>query len=284
MNQQLIAFATDFGTVDPCVGICEGVMLGIAPEARVIHLNHNISPQNINEAIFNFFIAYKYFPDKTVFCFVVDPGVGSQRLAIAIEYRLADGRTQYLVCPDNGIATPLLNHEQIHKIVSLDKPGYHLPHISTTFHGRDIFSPIAAHLAKGTDISCLGQELEASRLVKLALPQPRLENNVWEAEIIHVDRFGNLVSNLPSKNLNLALAQWSVESSEKQLSPIYPSFASVNIGETVAYTGSSGFIEIGVRNRNAQELLGLTTGGKIRVTLASRSNVTSLGKVVSSNN
>ncbi|MCA9837140.1 MAG: SAM-dependent chlorinase/fluorinase [Trueperaceae bacterium] len=257
MNQsQVIAFATDFGLVDPCVGVCEGVMVSIAPDAKVVHLNHNISPQNLNEAIFNLFVSYKYFPDKTVFCFVIDPGVGSSRKAIALEFS-ANGKTQYLVAPDNGIATPLLNHEQVLRVISLDNPSFHLPNASTTFHGRDIFSPAAAQLAKGTDIAELGTLLPKDELVKLELPQPNFKEGLWQAQIIHMDHFGNLVTNLPSQNLEKPLASWTALAQDKVLSPVYPNFASVEIGETVVYTGSSGFIEIGVRNANARALLNL---------------------------
>ncbi len=266
-QQQVIAFATDFGSVDPCVGICEGVMYGIAPEAKVVHLNHNISPQNLNEAIFNLFISYKYFPDKTVFCFVIDPGVGSTRKAIALEFQ-ANGKTMYLVCPDNGIATPLLNHEQVLRVVSLDNSAFHLPNTSTTFHGRDIFSPAAAQLAKGTDISNLGSALTKEGLVKLELAQPCLKDGSWQAQIIHIDRFGNLVTNLPSQKLEPPLTNWIVTKQDQSLSPIYPNFASVEIGETVAYTGSSGFIEIGVRNSNAHKALKIQLGDSLKLSKA----------------
>jgi S-adenosylmethionine hydrolase len=268
MNQpQVIAFATDFGSVDPCVGICEGVMLGIAPEAKVVHLNHNISPQNVNEAIFNLFISYRYFPNKTVFCFVIDPGVGSTRKAIALEIQ-ANGKTHYLVAPDNGIATPLLNHEQVLRVVNLDNKMFHLPNASTTFHGRDIFSPAAAQLAKGTDISELGTLLNKDELIKLELPQPCLKEGVWQAQIIHIDRFGNLVTNLPSQRLEAPLTSWLVKNQGHSLSPIYPNFASVEIGETVAYTGSSGFIEIGVRNSNAHKELNIKLGDSLKLSKA----------------
>ena len=260
MNQpQVIAFATDFGLVDPCVGICEGVMLGISPEARVVHINHNISPQNLHEAIFNLFISYKYFPDKTVFCFVIDPGVGSSRKAIALEFH-ANGKTQYLVAPDNGIATPILNHEQVLRVVSLDNPAFQLPETSTTFHGRDIFSPAAAYIATGTDIAELGSALDKEELLKLELEQPSFREGIWHAQIIHIDRFGNLVTNLPSRKLEPPLSQWRASTRTQDLSPVYPNFASVDIGEIVSYTGSSGFIEIGLRNSNAHTELKLELG------------------------
>ena len=259
----IIAFATDFGTVDPCIGVCEGVMLGIAPNAKVVHLNHNVTPQSVNEAIFNFFISYKYFADNTVFCFVIDPGVGSERRAVAVKYQTEDGKTQYLVAPDNGIFTPLLNHETILEVIDLDNSDYHLPNTSTTFHGRDIFSPAAAHIAAGTDIRKLGTSLDKEQLIKLVLPMPALENGVWHTEIIHIDRFGNLVTNILSRNLEAPLNQWTAETKGQVLSQIHKNFASVDLGESVAYTGSSGFIEIGVRNGNASATLNLQRSDEV---------------------
>lgn len=259
----IIAFATDFGTVDPCIGVCEGVMLGIAAHARVVHLNHNVTPQNVNEAIFNFFISYKYFPEGTVFCFVIDPGVGSERRAVAAKYKTQDGKTQYLVAPDNGIFTPILNHEQVLEVVNLNNPQYHLANTSTTFHGRDIFSPAAAHITAGISLNKLGDTLKKEDLIKLELPMPQLLNDVWHTEIIHIDRFGNVVTNILSKSLEAPLKQWAAEAKSKTLSQIHKNFASVELGESVAYTGSSGFIEIGVRNGNAALELGLIRGDEV---------------------
>ncbi len=260
---KIIAFATDFGTVDPCIGICEGVMLSIAPQARVVHLNHNVTPQSINEAIFNFYISYKHFPTETVFCFVIDPGVGSERRAVAVKYQTQDGKIQYLIAPDNGIFTPILNHETIIEIVNLDNPDYHLPNASTTFHGRDIFSPASAHISTGTALSKLGSSLQQSDLVKLELPMPSFNMDVWTVQVIHIDRFGNLVTNLPSASLELPLSDWQLMLEDRVLSSVYRHFASVDVGEIVAYTGSSGFIELGVRNGNAEKVLNLARGSEL---------------------
>lgn len=260
---KIIAFASDFGTVDPCVGVCEGVMLGIAPQARVVHLNHNVSPQSINEAIFNFYISYKHFPSETVFCFVIDPGVGSERRAVAVKYQTQDGKLQYLIAPDNGIFTPILNHETILEAVSLDNPDYHLPNTSTTFHGRDIFSPASAHISAGVPLTNLGSSLQPSDLVKLELPMPRFVEGVWKVQVIHIDRFGNLVTNLPSASLELPLGDWQLMLEDRVLSSVYRHFASVDVGEIVAYTGSSGFVELGVRNGNAENVLNLARGSEL---------------------
>lgn len=258
-KRNTIAFVTDFGTVDPCVGVCEGVMRDIAPSAHVVHLNHNVSPHSIPEAIFNLFISYRYFADGTVFCWVIDPGVGSKRRAVAAKFKTEDGKIGYLVAPDNGIMTPILNHTEVLEAVILDNPKYQLDNPSNTFHGRDIFAPAAGHLANGVDISKLGSSIASKDLVKLDLPMPKYDEGKksWSSTIIHLDRFGNLVTSLRTSALSGSLSNWSVIINELKINQVSNTFADVSIGEVVAYPGSSGFIEIAIRNGNASEILGV---------------------------
>ena len=266
MSRNTIAFVTDFGTVDPCVGVCEGVMRNIAPEAHVVHLNHNVSPHSIPEAIFNLFISYNYFADGTVFCWVVDPGVGSERRAVAAKFKKEDGKIGYLVAPDNGIMTPILNHAEVLEAVILDNPEYQLDNPSNTFHGRDIFAPAAGHLANGIEISKLGSPIAPKDLLKLDLPMPEYDqaNKSWSSTIIHLDRFGNLVTNLRTSTLGQPLSDWSVAINDLEIEQVSNTFADVAIGEVVAYPGSSGFIEIAIRNGNASEILNVKREDSLR--------------------
>ncbi len=259
MSRNTIAFVTDFGTVDPCVGVCEGVMRDIAPDAHVVHLNHNVSPHSIPEAIFNFYISYRYFPDGTVFCWVIDPGVGSERQAVAAKFKTEDGKIGYLVAPDNGIMTPVINHAEILEAVVLDNPKYQLDNPSNTFHGRDIFAPAAGHLANGVEISKLGKPIAVQDMLKLDLPVPKYnpDTKSWSSTIIHIDRFGNLVTNLQTSALAKPLSDWSVLINDLKIEQVSNTFADVAVGEAVAYPGSSGFIEIAIRNGNAHEGLKL---------------------------
>ncbi len=258
-KRNTIAFVTDFGTVDPCVGVCEGVMRDTAPNAHVVHLNHNVSPHSIPEAIFNLFISYKYFADSTVFCWVIDPGVGSKRRAVAAKFKTEDGKIGYLVAPDNGIMTPILNHTTVLEAVVLDNPKYQLDNPSNTFHGRDIFAPAAGHLANGIDILELGSPIAVKDLVKLDLPMPQYDENnkSWSSTIIHLDRFGNLVTNLRTSALGKTLSDWSVLINELKIEQVSNTFADVAVGELVAYPGSSGFIEIAIRNGDASKILNI---------------------------
>ncbi|MEZ4631097.1 MAG: SAM-dependent chlorinase/fluorinase [Deinococcales bacterium] len=259
LNLPLIAFMTDFGRVDPCVGICEGVMYSIAPQGlRVVHLNHNISPQDIQEAMFNLRISYAYFPNATIFCCVVDPGVGSSRRAIAAEIAEAD-KLYYFVGPDNGLISALLGPQHsLKQVVSLDKPQYHLAKVSKTFHGRDIFSPISAYLAQGIALETLGTSIDPASLSRLSLPQASKQDQGFQSQVIHIDHFGNLVTNLKGEDLKGQFLGWQISFKGMTLDQLHSTFADAAIGEAVSYVGSSGFVEIAIRNGNAAQTWGIS--------------------------
>lgn len=185
----IITLTTDFGLADPFVGVMKGVILNIAPTAQIVDITHEIEPQNITQAFLMLEAAYPYFPKNTVHLVVVDPGVGGERRPIAVK-----NKTATFVGPDNGVLTPVIAPSS--RIYELTNKKYFLPDISSTFHGRDVFAPTAAWIAKGTPLSKMGRKMDDPEI--LQLPHPQVEKNTITGEIVHIDRFGNCISNISS--------------------------------------------------------------------------------------
>jgi S-adenosylmethionine hydrolase len=184
-----IALITDFGIEDSYVGIMKGVMRKICPTADFIDISHSITRQNAREAALTLMNAYRYFPAGTIFLVVVDPGVGSERRPVAVS-----GDEYFFVAPDNGVLSYTLAELELLQAVSLSKEEYHLELVSQTFHGRDIFSPAAAHLAAGIALSELGEAIED--LQRLPAPELRLLKDRLLGEVTHIDHFGNVVTSI----------------------------------------------------------------------------------------
>ncbi len=184
-----IALLTDFGLTDAYVGTMKGVMLSICPAARLIDLTHAVEPQNIRQAAYLLLTAYRYFPPQTVFLVVVDPGVGTARQPIAVETDHG-----FYVAPDNGVLSYVLSQVQIRQQVILQNPAYQLPAASQTFHGRDIFSPAAAHLANGVPITDLGPAV--ARIERLPDPLLKISAEQVCGEVLHIDHFGNVITSI----------------------------------------------------------------------------------------
>jgi len=264
-----VVLLTDFGLRDTYVGMLRAVILGIAPEAPVIDLSHEVRAHDVREGAFDLFVAHAFFPPGTVFCCVVDPGVGSSRRGVAVRLRPAQGGPLTFVGPDNGLLTGVLEGATVDSAVSLDAPEYRLPVVSTTFHGRDVFAPAAAHLARGLDIARLGAPVDPDSLVRLAWDPPRRTEQGWEADLIHADQFGNLISNLPARALEPDVTRWRVYLDGFEIGPIYRAFSDVPVGRPLAYLGSSGLLEIAVRDGRAADVLSVRQGSVVRVTPAS---------------
>jgi S-adenosylmethionine hydrolase len=257
----VITLTTDFGTADTYATQMKGVIAGISPQARVIDGTHGIPPQNILAAAVALDSMVEAFEDGAIHVTVVDPGVGSDRAAVAIE---TSGFT--LVGPDNGVFTLVLDRYPPTAIIRLTDPAYHREPVSATFHGRDIFAPVAAHLANGTAIEQLGEPV--STLVNLNIPQPSETPDGLTAVVMMADRFGNLVTNLTRDRYDAWLAgnnavSATVNIKRKKLGPILRTYADVQPGEPVAYFGSSGRLEIAVRDGSAGEVFGFA--GKVVV-------------------
>lgn len=257
----IITLTTDFGLRSGFVGVMQGVIYGLAPHARIVDITHFISPQDIQEGANALWRAAPFFPAGTIHVFVVDPGVGTRRRPLAA--RLGD---HFFVGPDNGLLTPLLedagqNQKQI-EFIHLDHPQFWLPRISNTFHGRDVFSPVAAHLANGVPLSELGTPFNDP--VRLELLHPRKTETGWIAHIISIDSFGNLTTDLPvsaiSNAVSVLFRYRSVE-----VTGIAESYGHRNAGDLIALVDSEDFIEIAVVNGNAAQRLNAKAGDEIEV-------------------
>ncbi|MGH2448309.1 MAG: SAM hydrolase/SAM-dependent halogenase family protein [Chloroflexota bacterium] len=253
----IVTLTTDFGLRDAYVGVMKGVVLGIAPGARLIDLSHEIAPQNITEGALLLRSAYRFYPRGTIHLVVVDPGVGTSRLPVAVETPHGT-----FVGPDNGIFGLVLADQGVEpgrgaRAVELANPHFRLPQISNTFHGRDIFAPATAHLANGVDLDELGPELE--QLVTLPFPKPKAVAGTVRGEIIHVDHFGNAVSNVPAglvpPNARTTIARRTIET-------ISTNYA---VDEIVALIGSAGLLEVALGGGSAATKLGIDVGEAIEV-------------------
>ncbi len=193
-----VVFMTDFGVVDDSVALCKGVMYSIAPELRIVDLTHEVTPFSILDGARFLDGASPYFPAGTVFVVVIDPGVGSTRKAVVVKSK----RGQYFVLPDNGLITLVQDGDGIEAAREITNPDWMIgTALSSTFHGRDIFSPVGAHLAHGADWTSVGPELDVKKLIRLDLVAPRLDEHGLSGEVIATDGpFGNLVTNVSAED------------------------------------------------------------------------------------
>lgn len=258
-----ITLMTDFGLKDGNVGVMKGVIHGIAPQAQIIDLSHQIGPQNIREAALILARSAPYFPQGTIHVVVVDPGVGTTRRPIAGQIG-----SQYFVGPDNGILTMWLEQSEEQNLESrfihLDRPQFWLPEISHVFHGRDIFAPSAAHLANGVTLDILGSAI--FNPVRLRLPKPQTTPQGIVGEIIHIDHFGNLSSNIRQEHLK-TLSKVIVRLAGVEIQGLVNTFGERPEGELIALYGSTGNLIISVVNGSAAERLGIGIGAKVEVVL-----------------
>jgi S-adenosylmethionine hydrolase len=265
MSQPVIALTTDFGQADGYVGTMKGVILGICPGAALVDVSHEIQPQAVRQAAYVLHTAVPYFPPGTVHLVVVDPGVGSARRPIVVQTE----RATY-VAPDNGVLSLALSQAPPHLAVRLTEASYRLSQVSATFHGRDIFAPAAAHLACGVDPRTMGEAVQLCDLVTLPALQPKLQPDAcWQGEVLYIDRFGNLVTCFQSAQFRMQdrqhNAQSLVEIGEQRIEGVSQTFTDVEIGELVAYVGSSGYLEIAVREGDAAAQLGVAVGTPVRI-------------------
>ena len=258
MSRPVITLTTDFGQTDGYVGAMKGVILNICPDATLADISHEIRPQAVEQAAYVLSTAVAYYPPGAVHLVVVDPGVGSERRPIAVQTERAS-----FVSPDNGVLSLALSQDPARQAVRLTGPDYRLPQVSATFHGRDIFAPAAAHLACGAALDDMGEALLASELVELPIHKPEPQpGGVWRCAILHVDRFGNLVTNFRVQSPPRGLL---VNASERTIRQLSHTFSDVAPGELLAYAGSSGYLEIAVREGNAAETLSLDVGDAVQI-------------------
>jgi S-adenosylmethionine hydrolase len=264
MSRPIVALLTDFGTRDHYVGAVKGAVLAACPEAEIVDVTHEVSPHDVAEGAFALGAAYRAFPGRTVFVGVVDPGVGTNRRGLAVEaggYRF--------VAPDNGLLTFVLADHADASVREITNAGLFRHEVSPTFHGRDVFAPVAGHLARGAPLDLIGPTASAPVLLEL----PRMVSRgagEWEAVVLHVDRFGNLTTNVTRPDLEGILAGPGDAAGvtvviEGTGLPLVRTYADVPQGEGCALVGSSDRLEVAVNRGSAARLLGASRGSLVRL-------------------
>jgi S-adenosyl-L-methionine hydrolase (adenosine-forming) len=264
MPNPIITLTTDYGTSDHLAGVLKGVILRIVPDATVIDINHHVTPFDILDGALSIAAAYSYFPPRTIHVVIVDPGVGTARRPI-----LVTAGQQYLIAPDNGVLSVIYDREPTITVRHITAEHYFLNPASNTFHGRDVFAPVAAWLAKTYQTEPFGEEI--TDYVRFALPRPKPADSVLKGVVLRVDAFGNLMTNFTSDDLPqpaLTEGKIKLQAGGKSVERLAQNFAEGAPGEPIAILGSSGFLEISVNRGHAARLLGLSRGAEITLDLS----------------
>ena len=262
----IVSLTTDFGNKDPFAGSVKGAILKVNPESRIVDISHEVSPQDIWEAAFILKSAYNYFPKGTIHLAVVDPGVGSGRRPIIVVTE-----SYYFVGPDNGIFSLVYREAERMRVHHITASHYYLPSPGPTFHGRDIFAPVAAWLAKGLPSGNFGEVIED--YVKLNVPVPQKSPNGIDGHVIHIDRFGNLITNITFKDIQTLLPEGanagliSISTAGKEIKGLKNFYAESAPGEPGAIINSSGYLEIFLFKQNARTALSIKRGEAVKLTL-----------------
>ena len=270
-----IALLTDFGTEDIYVGVMKGVMRSICADVEFVDITHAIQPQNVHQGAFALLNSYHYFPKGTIFLVVIDPGVGSTRKPMAVQ--TAD---YTFIAPNNGVLSYALASLGKYKAVALETKQYQLTEISNTFHGRDVFSPAAAHLANGVSLESFGEPIPT--LFQLRIPKLEITLTHIVGEVVHIDHFGNIITNIGNlkwlQDGYLMLtprfgakkdALWiqaqtaSVKVNDWEIRTIHQAYHQEEIGKLLLQVDSNGYLEIAINQGNAAKRLGLKVGDKV---------------------
>jgi len=255
-----IVFMTDFGVLDDSVAICRGVMYGIMPSVRIVDLTHQVTPFSIFDGARYLFGATPYYPAGTVFVVLVDPGVGSPRKAIVAHSK----KGQYFVLPDNGVISLVEQRDGIDGVREITNADWMIgSKLSSTFHGRDIFSPVGAHLARGDDWAMVGPEMSVKDLVRLDLKVARMDDRGLSATVIATDGpFGNLVTNVDADDfLKLGYhhgQEVTLKAGDKDLKMKFvKTFSDVPVGDPLLYIDSRGHLGVAVNQKSFAEVYGI---------------------------
>lgn len=264
-QQPIVTLTTDFGLTDHFVGTMKGVMLGINPLIKFIDVSHDVTAHDVFDAALTIGLAYSYLPAGAIHVIVVDPGVGSSRRPI-----VARTPQHTFVAPDNGVLSLIYEREERVEVRHVTADHYFVKPVSNTFHGRDIFSPVAAWLSKGIEVSKLGEAI--TDYVRFVPPKPRrLENGQIQGAVIKVDKFGNLITNIGAEELPGLSSQESrpfrITINQFEVTELYTSYSMGRSSEVFAINGSSGFIEICQNRASAAKTLKAGRGTELKVSL-----------------
>jgi len=258
----IITLTTDFGTNDHLVGVLKGVILKINPDAQIVDITHQVAPFDLLDGALAIAAAYPYFPSRSIHVVIVDPGVGTERRPI-----LASGQNHYFIAPDNGVLSAIYEKEHPIVVRHITSEHYFLQPVSKTFHGRDVFAPVAAWLSKNWQPASMGDEITDFK--RFSVPKPKEADGLLKGVVLRVDAFGNLVTNfrvddLPAKAVEKGEVQLQVGS--QLVTKFVPTFGQGPAGEAVAYIGSSGFLEIAINKGSASRTLGIGRGTPVLLT------------------
>jgi S-adenosylmethionine hydrolase len=251
----IITLTTDFGTDDHLVGAMKGVILKINPDVTIVDITHKVTSFDLLDGALTIGAAYAYFPPKTIHVVVVDPGVGTERRPL-----LVSGQNQYFIAPDNGVLSLVYEREQNVVVRHANVEHYYLQPLSKTFHGRDVFAPVAAWLAKSWQSGSMGDEIHDYK--KMALPRPKKAAGGLKGLVLKIDSFGNLVTNFRAEDLP-AEAQngaFKLQVGTQAVSRLVDTYALGKAGEPIAYLGSSGYLEVAINKANAARTLNVGRG------------------------
>jgi len=255
-QRRVITLITDYGEKGPFAGALKGAILNINPDAQVVDITHSVSSGDILEAGFILSCAYRYYPVGTIHVVVVDPKVGSYRLALLISTE-----NHYFLAPDNGVLSYIFAREEIYNAVSLTEDHFFLKPTSHTFHGRDIFAPVAAHISLGVPLNELGQPIASVNVFPLPRPQTDAGGSLV-GHILHIDHFGNLITDITSEDL--PSGGYSIQVAGHQIGSLSDSYEQRH--ELLALIGSSGRLEIALKGGHAARLLGSKLGDELQIT------------------
>lgn len=254
---QIITLTTDFGDIDPYAGVLKGVILNIFPYAKIVDITHNISPQDLWHANWSIESSYNYFPPKTIHLCIIDPGVGSERKPILIETK-----NYFFIGPNNGIFTGIFEKEELIKVIHLKERKYWLSDVSQTFHGRDIFAPVAAYLAKGIEPLDFGETLNKEDLIKISTHSFIKTEKGCVGIVKHIDHFGNIITNIPTSNLPNKLHGRFKNIDFKGLASNY---SEAEPNKAFAIKGSSSYLELFINKGNFAKVTNAKAGDKVEV-------------------
>lgn len=262
----IITFTSDFGTNDGYTGSVKGVILSQFVDAKIVDICHQIEPWNVPSAAWIIASAYKYFPKGTIHIVVVDPQVGSSQRRILVE-----GDSELFLAPDNGILSLVMKEQANWKAYELNKKEYWLPYVSNTFHTRDIFAPVAAHIASGKTPAQVGTEIDVNTLQKLENQEitTNTKDGVISGRVVHIDRFGNLITNIPNDKVK-PKAGCYIE--DLKVGIVNNTYSSVTKGMAVAFPASHGYLEVAIHQGRANEILKARVGSQVALELVPAEN------------